>query len=109
MNEQKAYRALMLLAAVAALGFGGYWLMGRGSGADAVAVREIRGGSHGPRETVPLTPPQGVRRPNAEPTGTAPDRPRRGGHDSKAGTTAGRRPRPRGERAVNKVKILPGC
>jgi len=109
MTGQKTYKTLMVLAAVAVLGFGGYWFMGTDSGVDAVAAGPIRTGGSGPEEVVPPEPPPPGRRPNAEPTGTAAVRPGNGDRDSHAATTAGRKPRARGGRVVNKVKMLPGC
>ncbi len=109
MNEQKTHKALMVVVAVAALGFGGHWLFGTDSRGEATAKSKIEGGRRTTGPAVPVMAPERNRRPHAERTVNAPDRPHRGREYREADPTADRKPRRRREKAVKKDKILPGC
>ena len=67
MNEKKTYKALIVIVAVAALGFGGRWLFGRDSGGDVRTALQTRTGPRKPRGTVRVTPPKDVRKPRSGP------------------------------------------
>ncbi len=107
MNEQKAYKTLMVVVAVAALGFGGRWLFGRDSGGNGGTVPGIRTGTRKPRETVQVTPPKNLRKPRP---GRKVDlrEPKRNVRETR-GTSLNsrRRPRHRRDRTVTKVTMPP--